>query len=147
MKASASSWTRREFLLTALAGLAGCRWPGGAVPSAPAASAALSIWLQGGTGDPAAAARIGRLYLARYPGEQDRDRLIAELEADLAQRPGVSEPDGISDARLLERLFARVRAEYAHAGVVDLEGWVLSRSEARLYALVALADPGSAMRN
>lgn len=76
-----------------------------------------------GAGARAAARRVGRAYLRRHPAEADVALLRAALAADLGDP---------------ERLRARVRGDFEREAVVRVQGWVLSRTEARLCALEAL---------
>lgn len=71
------------------------------------------------------AARLGRLYLATAPQEADPSRLAALI---LEGSPSVSP----------RSLASRFSADFAAGRTVRLDGWVMSRSEARLCALAAL---------
>jgi hypothetical protein len=75
---------------------------------------------------------LGRAYLDHHPEEADPDRLLACLRADLQELSGETTllADGLRE--LVQRDFDRVR-------LVDVEGWLLATSEARLCALAALA--------
>jgi len=77
---------------------------------------------------------IGREYLVQEPHEADRERLLESLSAICPAEQAVS-----LDASELARRMARgVRRDFASGRTVSLRGWQLSRSEARLCALVAL---------
>lgn len=45
-----------------------------------------------------------------------------------------------SKQALRQRIADRVRHDFAEGAVVSIEGWLLSQTEARLYALVALSE-------
>jgi hypothetical protein len=75
----------------------------------------------------AAALPVGRAYLAQAPHEADRSRLH-ELVPDLA---GPTRKD-------FAELAAPVEHDYENGHIVVVEGWVLSRTEARGAALVAI---------
>lgn len=110
------------------------------------AGAARALWrptTAGGRGDwtrrlvasvrePESAAWVGRRYLASAPEEADAARLAAALSAGLA-------PD-LDGAALRRALAAGRRRDFAQREIVVLDGWVLSRSELRLCALVALCS-------
>lgn len=83
--------------------------------------------------DPAAARRLGRLYVRQAPAE-DHPVFLARLTvASLGvQDADISAVDSVS---LRRRLDARVRGDFASGTTVQLDGWVLSRTEARLCAL------------
>ena len=94
-------------------------------------------WLSDVTGDVNATLRLGNAYLGLYPEEQDPDHLISLIDEALVHLPQfdpaqLKHPDQI--AITLKRL---VRSDYVNDDIVSLEGWVLSQTEARLYALVA----------
>jgi hypothetical protein len=80
-------------------------------------------------------AEIGRAYLRLEPTENEiqllSDRIFSEIRWDLLQSGGVREV-----------IARRVREDFRQGRVVRLQGWVVSRTEARLCALVALAHPG-----
>ena len=76
---------------------------------------------------------IGRAYLRVEPAENEiqllSDRIFSEIRWDLLQS---------GDAR--EVIARRVREDFREGRVVRLQGWVVSLTEARLSALVALAN-------
>ncbi|MGH9013694.1 MAG: hypothetical protein ACRDZ1_07125 [Acidimicrobiia bacterium] len=92
--------------------------------------------------DPGATRRVGRRYLDAEPTEASVPRLLALL------------PTGgtTADARAAEREIARhpraflarvgkaARADFAEGETVVVDGWQLSRAEARLAALTALTS-------
>ena len=86
-------------------------------------------------GDLAAARRIGRAYLAGAgPDEQRPEQL---LEAIAAARSGDFVGSSIIPAIALH--YRRwVRLDFVEAAVVNVDGWILCRTEARLCALAAL---------
>ena len=83
--------------------------------------------------DHAAARRLGRLYVSHVPAEDDL-RILARLAV---ASPEAQPVDVIALDRtsLRHRLDARVRDDFASGTTVRLDGWVLSRTEARLCAL------------
>lgn len=85
--------------------------------------------LRGLITDREGAARLGRSYLGVHPTEARRGVLVRDLV-------GLTEPTSVSDAS--REVAARIRGDYAAGSTVVVDGWVLSRTEARLYALVAL---------
>ena len=124
---------RRQVLALLVAVVAGGRSPAALLAVAEGMSAA-PIMPDMFT-DPRAAERFGRAYLAAHPFEEDPDRLMqrlaAALESDEAEPPHGAE----AMFMLLDRT---VRRDYAHGEVIVVDGWLLSRSEARLYALSVL---------
>lgn len=79
---------------------------------------------------------VGRAYLEAVPAEgnalQLSDTLMASLNLD-AENAGALAPE-----QLHQRLRERVRADFRNGRTVKLEGWILSQTEARLMALIAL---------
>lgn len=131
---------RREFLhrigsaaLAAL-GLAGtaATTPGCTRPRDP-----LSAALAGFFEDRDRAAAVGAVYLEHFPDEADSETLLARLfEAGVAvaREQAAADPDG-----LVARLRGQHREDFAAGRTVQLEGWALSLTEARLCAWAALA--------
>ena len=83
--------------------------------------------------DRAAARRLGRLYVRQVPAEDD-PRILARLAIALPEAPQV-DAIALDRTSLHHRLDARVRGDFASGTTVQLDGWVLSRTEARLCAL------------
>ena len=83
------------------------------------------------------AARIGRAFLGRYPAAADVVWLTDVLSEALRRR-GCNLDQASSEA-LRQALGQQVRDDFAAARVARVDGWVLSVTEARLCALVALA--------
>jgi hypothetical protein len=80
---------------------------------------------------------IGRAYLTAAPAERDAvwtDRAIAEFVH--AVERGHLAPSGLAQVAA-----AHQRADFEAGEVVSVSGWILSRFEARLCALLALAEP------
>ena len=76
-------------------------------------------------------ARIGRAYLQQYPDEANRDTLLGALP------PGWASTDADWSG-----LLDQVGQDYASGSVVTLDGWELSRTEARASALTTLPAGG-----
>lgn len=74
--------------------------------------------------DQEAARAIGVRYREGFPEARDRIALIADIEASLGRGP--------VNSRKLEQ---RIRQDFADENTIILDGWVLSRTEARLCAL------------
>lgn len=139
---SSDGLTRRHFLAAALSlaasGLSVSKAEPAAAPDTePNTRQTASTDLLGVLADPAAAARFGRAYLAAHPAEADLDALIDQLRAAVSSRHGSLPTD--ADA-LTAALVAVVEQEYATLPPGRVDGWLLAPSEARLYALAALAS-------
>lgn len=89
----------------------------------------VATWLRSMIADLESARRIGQAYLQSAPEDADRDRLLADLFPRLEPEAG--------DRR--DSFAARCRQDFADGATVRVDGWVLSRTEARLCALAALA--------
>ena len=129
--------TRRTLLrglvgLMAAAGLAGC----GGLRSAGGGRSIAGQPLLAFLFDRDAAARFGAAYLREHPDERDPDRLLAEI----ARAVGTV-PPGASTVALGEALRSVVSAEFRRGEVVVVQRWMLGRTEARVYAVAALAAP------
>jgi hypothetical protein len=140
MKLSVSSGpecSRRTFLLTALVGALAAAGCGDKDASPPTDT--VPQWLPVAVGDVDAAARIGRAYLEASRGEHNLDTLLVAIDAALAGEPGAAAG---GRRRVLSALQNAVRAEYLRGKSVNVQGWVLSVTEARVYAVLALAADG-----
>jgi hypothetical protein len=129
--------SRRAFLLSVMAGAlaaAGCG-DQGAGASRESAAALPPAWLEGAVGNTAAAARLGQLYLEAHPAEQELNTLIAGIDAALA--PAL-ETGATDTAAVLAALRRAVKDDYIHSRVASLQGWLLSRTEARVYAALSV---------
>lgn len=119
--------SRRHFLLMALASLtAGCSSTDNAAPT----------WLPHVIGDPEAAARLGRAYLAVHPEYYRSDMLVTDIQQALS-RFDTSAAATENLRQTVAALQQLVRHEYAQGEVEAVSGWILSVTEARLYALAA----------
>jgi hypothetical protein len=79
---------------------------------------------------PAAAARLGRAYLRLHPDEATPARLVRHLLGELAS---------VSPEIAGRRIAQGIAADFDAGRVTRVQGWILSRTEARLFALVALS--------
>jgi hypothetical protein len=137
-----TSLTRRSFLLS-LAGAAGsvcfvsgCQRFVTAVPG----SQPWSEWLLDAY-NRESVSRLGTAYRADHPEESSAEVLAGSIERALAEagNPGKA-ADPAGHAVILQQ---RVRDEYARGEIVRLSGWIVSITEARLYALVSLDSAAS----
>jgi hypothetical protein len=106
-----------------------------AAPLPPAATEAAADRLRALVPAPESARLIGRAYLAGHPDEGGDDARLARLI--LADDPGAADaPPMPADARRLrETVAGRVREDFRHGRTATVDGWILSRTEARLCAL------------
>jgi len=109
--------------------MASLLWHGAPVPRAAGQ-------LTGILRNPVSAARVGRAYLWQHPAEARLARLIEGLVAEWDDADGWLEGAGPGEIR--SRLGAQIRADFAARRTVSVQGWVLARSEARLFGLAAL---------
>ena len=123
--------SRRSFLLgtvCALSGALSARW---FLHSQPDVS---PRWLRQLVPRPEPAASIGRSYLEVRSGEASRSWLVDRLL-------GADLPDtlGVPDLAIIRRRLRALRSSDLRSGdLVFIDGWALTRTEARLMALVAL---------
>ena len=73
---------------------------------------------------------VGDEFIMAYPDEADIDNLVAELHATLGASP--------TQDHLHHAVEQQIRADFERRDTVNIRGWILSRTEARLCALVAL---------
>lgn len=115
--------TRRELLIRVGAILLSARWACAKPSEAPLAETWRRMLPEPG------AAPIGAGYLAANPTEASAEVLTARILAQLPPGP---------DSELAARLRAAIRADFERRYTVRLNGWVLSRTECRLSALLEL---------
>lgn len=134
--------TRRAFLLAMLASV-----PGGATVTSRNLFAAASpeacwppVWLAGITGKRDAVVRLGQAYLETRPAEQDSDVLVAAIDRALAPELAADTRAAADPLQVIAALRRVVRTEYVRGEVVQVKGWVLSTTEARLYGLQAVVS-------
>lgn len=131
--------TRRTFLLSALLSLTAYGFGSNrySLANSGPEPCVEPPWLWKTIADRQSAARIGRAYLDAHPEIRQCHTLITDIEQTLKrQDTSVSlTADADQTASALQRL---LRKEYAHGEVVSVAGWVLSKTEARLYGLVAM---------
>lgn len=83
----------------------------------------------------AAAAQLGRIYLAAYPQDASSESLARALfDADLSSLAA------FDAGSIREKAVAAARADFLAGRVVEVHEWCLSVSEARLCALVHLLE-------
>jgi len=105
---------------------------GGAVP-VPAADP-LQRRLLALLSRPDSAATVGRAYLRLRPDEAEADLLVRLLAQSL------SGPADLDDEAKLRRAMARsLSADFDQGRLVNVSGWLLAETEARLCALAALS--------
>lgn len=132
---SPPSITRRRLLLTLLLGLSGVRSaPAGVcVEPSPDGDAGVPGWLGLLREDTGAAARLGSVYLRDHPAERSVRGLLIAVERSCLGLGDVSS----NPLTILDRA---VREDYRRGELVSVDRWLVSRTEARVYALVTLMD-------
>ena len=82
---------------------------------------------------PVSARILGFTYLRSFPHEHD-PRILSALLSDILS-PVNPRGAGQPGAALTERAASRIAYEFEHEDIVEVAGWMLSRTEARLFAL------------
>lgn len=124
---SRRNFLRQALCWVALGGVAGCR----TLPQVEFAEGVMpAAWLDEVIGNLEAASRIGKLYMAAHTEEQTADRILDEIATTVQGRLDF---DGVS---------AAIKSDYVRGETVSVDGWIISRSEARVYALAALGRGG-----
>ena len=77
---------------------------------------------------------VGREYLRRAPAEADRSKLVSLIHGHRGEPP----PRDRGLRALQEWIGARQQKDFAEERVVEVQGWILSATEARLCALSVL---------
>jgi hypothetical protein len=85
--------------------------------------------------DPCKAQAIGTAYLKTLQPDECSP-------VSLARSIGVFDAIDVDSPGMVRTLRQRVRRDFAESAVVNVDGWVLSITEARLYALAALTAGG-----
>jgi len=131
--------TRRTFLLSALLSLTAYGFGSNRYSLAKSGPEPCvePPWLWKTIADRQSAARIGRTYLDAHPEIRQCHTLITDIETTLKRQDTSVSLTANADqtASALQRL---LRKEYERGEVVSVAGWVLSKTEARLYGLVAM---------
>ncbi len=132
--------TRRRFLLSTVTGLLGayglCRDPAAAIAhhSSQFPSNAIETELKTLFSSIENARAVGRRYLILFPDEANRRFLLENSVLNALRRWPAT------DRASLRKALCRQRSqEFLNGNTVILDGWVLARCEAHLYALMALA--------
>lgn len=130
--------SRRRFLLGMLLGMAAGGLAGCAATLSPGAPAHRSAqWLSAMIRDGGGMARFGSAYLRDFPAERDLDVLWDALR-EVMERQGAELSAALDPADAFTHLDQAVRDEYRRGDIVEVDSWLLSRSEARLYAASTL---------
>ena len=79
---------------------------------------------------------VGNAYLHGAPEEASVSHLVDRISAELPEGRRTVQEASTDELRAL--LAASVRSDFEEERVVKVDGWVLSPTEARLYALAAL---------
>jgi hypothetical protein len=131
MRALPGRLSRRRFLSTTLAALAGWVVLPRAIAPGPDA---VDAWLRHLAAQLPAGATLGRRYLADRPEEASAAWLASSLFG--ADMQALGGPDALEAAR--RRLLAARAADFRDGRLLVLECWTLTATEARLLALLAL---------
>jgi len=76
---------------------------------------------------------LGQSYLQKHAGEAD----LSWLETTIAD--SCRQQESTHDRRVDCNVEVQIRSEFARGCTVEVNGWILSRTEARLYALISLS--------
>ncbi|MCB1923757.1 MAG: hypothetical protein KDJ27_08430 [Gammaproteobacteria bacterium] len=129
--------SRRRFLAVMLGALAMARFAGSAA-AADTGAVAPSHWIRPLVGDADAVRAFGERFLQSQPHERDLRQLVVSLDKALSAQLQQPLAEATDSERLVEAATRMIRNEYREARVVDIDGWILSLSEARLYGLATL---------
>jgi hypothetical protein len=79
---------------------------------------------------------VGRAYLRAFPDEGSVSGLVDGIASTVPGGRGVVRRASAED--LARALSSSIRSDFAQEASVTVRGWILSKTEARLYALAAL---------
>jgi hypothetical protein len=139
-------FTRREFVATSISVLAGAILPAGVqarlLPDAgydDAIKKMLSVFNHAES-----MKFIGRKYIEQVPAEQKESTL---MEAILSGGPGAQfQHSMLSSQKEIKRFIrSRVKQDFISGQTVNIQGWVLAKTEARLCALAFLDSYSTTM--
>jgi hypothetical protein len=130
---------RRHVFASLAAMLAGVMLPSLGLPEDQVSGSPVDGLLSVLVPDIAAAGRLGRSYLTAHPAELDFRRLADGVLRSLRLPAAADAINSTPESVLIGRAKRVVVDDYVAGRVVDIDGWVLSITEARLYALAALA--------
>lgn len=125
------AFDRRALLRAALLLAAGSSLPGCAARAAQAGGRPTASALLEAVGERAAAAQLGAVWLRLHPQEADVAALIDAIVAAAPELARAVDP--------FAALAAAVRADYVAARCELVDDWLLSRTEARIYALATVS--------
>jgi hypothetical protein len=77
---------------------------------------------------------VGERYLECVPEEANRQKLIELLSAEFGPLPQGHDPRAVK--HLIQR---KIKQDFAEAKTVEVDGWLLSRTEARLCSLLEMS--------
>jgi hypothetical protein len=83
--------------------------------------------------DPLHARGLGYSYRAQYPQEDHPNVLTSLIRSSLTAGDTAAAPP--NRAALLSMLETHLKAQFGSGDIVRVEGWMLARTEARLFAL------------
>jgi hypothetical protein len=112
-------------------------WPCGGAASPILPTTTIKGWLLSILEQPGSAYAIGSAYLGSLPPDtRVGDRLANAIVCSAGCDAGTMR----STEALRKQISIRVRKDFAEGAVVIVAGWVLSETEAQLYALAALGE-------
>lgn len=82
------------------------------------------------------AAVVGREYLKLAPAEAKKEKLATAILEKMNLAPAAL--PGMTTVKLHKKVQTQIRKDFQDGTTVELHGWILSRTEARLFALVSL---------
>lgn len=94
-------------------------------------------------------AKVGRLYLHMNPGEADPQRLEASIVQRLSSAiaPGALTADALHDSSFFGNAVGQaVHEDFGNGDTVNVQGWILSRTEGQLCGLLALTEDRRSVR-
>jgi hypothetical protein len=73
---------------------------------------------------------LGKIYLKKFPNERDQKLLLRLLNLKNCRQPW--------SVKEIASLSKEIQEDAANDNFVDLDGWMISRTEARIFAVVSM---------
>lgn len=129
---------RRRVLRLSLLGFAACSAPIFGWSLADEVPDRSDVWLMELVSNNAGAARLGADYLKQFPNEAE-PKVLSRLVGRALSKASFS-PQSFTSFK--SAIASTIRNEYRADRIVRVDGWLLSSTEARLYALSSLRITG-----
>ena len=143
MNVLCKKYTRRDFLfrfttlLFSITGLAGTICNTAICPLDSTVKQVVSKLVKAAFIEPSSVVKLGSVYLHKYPHERNLNTLVNAIISENTELEYVINND--KPFNIKEALKHQIKKEFEYGRVVNIDGWILSQTEARLSALTNFA--------